>query len=267
MLDKIVNNYLKVLDFETINNLEDIGNLMKAHIGTFPFSSVPVLLKDGISLKLDAIYNKIVVQKRGAYCFEHNKLFFKVLKHLGFDVEFYLARVVNNSDVQAAQTHRFTVLTYENEKYLIDVGFGFSSASVPVKFSDTNSTSYFDIPYRIKKNDDNTFGFEFLKDGEFYTMYKFDLNKCYEIDFELGHFYSHKHPKAVFVNNLVCSRITKDILYSLRNNIYQKFYKDSKEDIAITSLGQFTYILEEELNCDYTHHEIAFIYENYVKKG
>ena len=38
-----------------VAGLNDIEKLMKAHIGTFPFSSMAVLLEDDISLKLDAI--------------------------------------------------------------------------------------------------------------------------------------------------------------------------------------------------------------------
>ncbi len=55
----------------------------------------------------------------------------------------------------------------------------------------------------------------------------------------MGHFYSHKHPKAVFVNNLVISVINENTILSLRNNNYLKSNEENKEEIIIKNLEQF----------------------------
>ena len=143
MNNEIVKKYLAKLHInKDIQTIEDISNLMCIHQKTFPFSSLKVLLKKEISLNLEDIYDSLIEKKQGAYCFEHNKLFYKVLKELGFDVDFYLARVVNNTDDEVPQTHRFTLLNFENEKYLIDVGIGFRSPCIPVKFTKEFSFSH-----------------------------------------------------------------------------------------------------------------------------
>jgi len=265
---EIVNQYLKQLGFENnIHTLSDITKLIQAHEQTLAFSSMKVLLKDEISLELKDIYKSLVVQKRGGYCFEHNKLFYEVLKELGFDVEFYLARVVNNTQNEVPQTHRFTLLHYQNERYVIDVGVGFRSPRVPVKFTKQNTKSHLDISYSIKEYEDKTFGLQLIQNNSGFRVTKFDLNPCYEADFEMGHFYSHKHPCASFVNYLVVSTITSDAIHSLRNSDYLIIRKDKQEEIKIENLEQFDSILKNDLNCTFEEDEIKFIYEHYIKEN
>ena len=163
---QIIKSYLDTLGINEVKTIDDIQKLIKAHVSTFAFSSLKVLLEDEISLDLENIYKSLVVEKRGGYCFEHNKLMYEVLKELGFDVEFYLARVVNNLDNEVPQTHRFTLLNYDGEKYLIDVGIGFRSPSVPIKFREETTISHLGIKYKIEKFDDNTFSMQLMEKNQ-----------------------------------------------------------------------------------------------------
>lgn len=264
--EEIINGYLKALDINNqIFNVEDITKLMKAHVKAFPFSSLKVLLKEDISLELEDIYADIVVKKRGAYCFEHNKLFYEVLKGLGFDVQYFLARVVNNTDNIVPQTHRFTLLNFDDEQYLLDVGIGFRTPAVAIKFGTKNSVNHLGTSFRVKEFEDNTYALQIIKNDEIFTVTKFDLNKCYEVDFEMGHFYSHKNPCAVFMNNLVLSLIKDDTVYSLVNDNYLKIYKSEERKIKINNLEQFQDILKNDFSVNFNLDEIKMFYRNFLK--
>lgn len=263
--NKIINKYLNTLNINhEIRTLEDITSLIKAHLKTFPFSSIKVLLKEDISLDLNNIYESIVVKKRGGYCFEHNKLMYETLKELGFDVTYYLARVINNTDNIPPQTHRFTLLNFEGEKYIIDVGIGFRSPSVPVKFGDDSTISHLGIRYKIVEFDDNTYSMQLIEKGKPFLATKFDLNRCYEADFEMGHFYSYKNPNAVFVNNFVISRIKKDTIYSIVNDKYFKIYQDKTDEIKIKNIDHLIEILKDDMNANFTYEEIEQLYNKYI---
>lgn len=265
---EIVHNYLKALNFkDDIKNLQHISKLIQAHEKTFAFSSMKVLLQEDISLELQDIYENIVVKKRGGYCFEHNKLFYEVLKELGFEVEYYLARVINNTDKEVPQTHRITLLHHKDEKYLIDVGIGFRSPCVPVKLSEEPTYSHLDISYNVKAFDDKTFGLQLFENNVPFRVTKFDLNPCFEADFEMGHFYSFKHPDAAFVNNLVISLIFNNEIRSLRNKNYLKIYEGHQKEVVIESLEQFQSILRDELNSSFTLSEIKSIYTKHIKES
>lgn len=263
----IINKYLKELgiDFE-IKTLEDITKLIQKHEEKLSFSSVKVLLKDEISLELKDIFESLVINKRGGYCFEHNKLMYEALKELGFDVQFFLARVVNNSNNEVPQTHRFTMLNFKGNKYLVDVGVGFRSPTVPVKFGNVTTNGNLGISYRIKEYKElRKYGLELIQDNKSFIVTEFNLNPCYEVDFELGHFYSHKHKDAVFLNNLVVSSILKDEIRSLRNSDYFKISKDKKEIIKVDNLGEFSRILKEDMNLILSKEEISYLFKSFIE--
>ena len=262
---QIIKNYLDTLNIVySIKTLEDITKLIKAHLRTYAFSSLKVLLKEDISLDLESIYENIVVKKRGGYCFEHNKLIYEVLKELGFDVTYYLARVVNNTDNIPPQTHRFTLLKLDNERYIIDVGIGFRTPSVPIKFGDESSISHLGVEYKIVEREDNIFSMQLTEKGKPFFATKFDLNRCYESDFEMGHFYSHKSPNAVFVNNFVISLIQDEVVYSIVNNKYLKTYKEKVEELEIKSTEQLAQIVKNDFNSNFTFEEIEFFYNKFI---
>lgn len=264
---EIVKEYLDALDINyEIKTLEDITKLIKAHLKSFPFSSLKVLLKEEISLDLDSIYEDIVIRKRGGYCFEHNKLMYEVLKELGFYATHYLARVINNTDNIPPQTHRFTLLDFEGEQYLIDVGIGFRTPSVPIKLGEDTTVSHLGIEYKIVDLEDGTYSMQLIEKGKPFNATKFDLNRCYETDFEMGHFYSYQNPNAVFVNNFVISLIKDNVIHTLVNNKYFKIYEDKTDEVKIKSTEQLTGILRDDFNSEFTYKECKFFYKNYIEE-
>lgn len=71
-------------------------------------------------------------------------------------------------------------------------------------------------------------------------------------DCELGHFYSHRHPKASFVNHLVVSRILDNEIRSLRDLEYRVVSGAETQIKQIGGPQQLTKILVEELGVQVT---------------
>jgi N-hydroxyarylamine O-acetyltransferase len=67
--------------------------LSAAHTRSIPFENLDVLLGRPIKLEIDAIFQKLVCDRRGGYCFEQNGLLLHVLDELGFQVAPLSARV------------------------------------------------------------------------------------------------------------------------------------------------------------------------------
>src|SRR3982750_4635329 len=70
-----------------------LSALTDAHTRSIPFENLDVLLGRPISLAREALFQKLVVDRRGGYCFEQNGLFLEVLRELGFQVTPISARV------------------------------------------------------------------------------------------------------------------------------------------------------------------------------
>ncbi|OQR81236.1 N-hydroxyarylamine O-acetyltransferase [Achlya hypogyna] len=104
-----------------------------------------------VSLDITKIFQKLVIDCRGGYCFEQNGLLSVVLRTLGFAVATHSARVViaNSDSAQAyydlsATSHAVLLVDavehYAMHKYLCDVGFGGrGQPPCPMRLSSTDA--------------------------------------------------------------------------------------------------------------------------------
>lgn len=214
----ITDEYIRVLGLQRSKpDLAFLTEVTRRHAAQFAFSSVGPMLGDDLPLDIESLYQRIVVKRRGGYCFEQNGFLYAMLEELGFDVSLYLARVIYNEDIHPGLTHRITLVTIGEKRYIADVGFGPLGPRSPVCMSGEESHENFRI-FRIREHHAGEFHMQTLKDGEFYSLYKFELALYGPADCEVGHFYSHKHPGATFVNHLVVSKLMDDEVRSLRDH-------------------------------------------------
>ncbi len=82
--------------------------LHEAHVRTFTFDNVDVLLDQHPGVGLEQVQGKFVGRGRGGYCFEHGTLFAAVLERLGYDVTRRLGRV--GPPEATARTHCVVVV-------------------------------------------------------------------------------------------------------------------------------------------------------------
>lgn len=262
-----IERYLKSIGVEKKpNSISDINNLIKKHLQSLYFCNIPILLGQEISLELKAIVRKMIKQKKGGYCFEHNKLLYEALKYFGFEVEAPFARVLNNQNIDVAKTHRFTILNFKGEIYIIDAGFSFMSPSSAIKFGDTPTKTIFGRDYIIKELDANNFELTMIRKDELYILYSFDLAKYNEDDFEMGHFYSSKHKDANFVNNLVLSKITDAKICSLKNNSYHEISKEIKKEVIIKTQKEFTSVLRDKFKYNISDKDVKYLFDRFINK-
>ena len=67
--------------------------LHEAHVRTFTFDNIDVLLDQHPGVGLEQVQAKFIGRGRGGYCFEHGTLFAAALERLGYDVTRRLGRV------------------------------------------------------------------------------------------------------------------------------------------------------------------------------
>src|SRR6188768_1544673 len=118
-------------------NFALLSALTAAHTQSIPFENLDVLLGLPIALEPDALFQKLVVDRRGGYCFEQNGLFLEVLRELGFQVTPISARVrlQRPRDFTPPRTHVFLRVELGGESWLTDVGVGGLPMSAPVRLS------------------------------------------------------------------------------------------------------------------------------------
>ena len=81
-----------------------LAGLLVRHTAAIPFENLDVLLGRPPSLALEALEDKLVVRRRGGYCYEHATLFAAVLRALGRRPQF-ACRDVHAAGGVAAHPH------------------------------------------------------------------------------------------------------------------------------------------------------------------
>ncbi len=255
-------SYFRLLDVQpTTPSLQLIDELQKKHLAHFSFNNIAVLLGRPVSLNIDDIVQKIVVENAGGYCFEHNRLMHDVLFSLGFDVRCLIARVINNQDIDSPRTHRITLLKWQGDDYLVDVGFGANCLTFPIKIGQGIEGDSIEQNFRIVLNKNQDYQLEVLTKAGYYSLYIFDLNRYTEADCVAGNFYSSRHPNAIFVNNLVVSLILPDKVLSLRNNVYHRIGLNGTEIINVHDYYQLRDILSGDFNLEIGRSECELIFQ------
>jgi len=254
----LLEHYLSTLNIQKQKlSLKFVQEIQKKHLENFSFNSIAVLLGEEISLEIEDIVEKIVTQKRGGYCFEHNALMHEVLRGLGFNVRLLVAKVLLNQDKDVPKTHRITLLYFKDEEYIVDVGFGANCPTFPIKI--TSLTEY--DTYKLIQNKENDYELELVTQNGHFTLYKFNLYNYTQADCIMGNFYSSNYKNAVFVNNLVVSLIFEKKILSLRNKTYHQTFKNRKEVIKITSFKQLYSILQSDFYIPINEDESKKLFE------
>ncbi len=117
-------------------NRGGLDTLIYRHQRSVPFETLsPHDLREAVLLDVDSLFDKIVLRRRGGYCFENNAAFLGLLRALGFDAFPCGCRVTRGLDYPRQIRHRGTLVRLEEELYFCDVGFGGAMCprAVPVR--------------------------------------------------------------------------------------------------------------------------------------
>lgn len=193
-----------------------LERVMSGHLAQLPFASVSVRLGEPMPLALPELLDRLVTRSRGGYCFEHNGLLQPMLEALGFETRLLLARVIYDQDVHPGLTHRLMLVTLEGRPYVVDAGFGPLGPRLPIPLEGAEVQDGW-RRFRVSERRPGEFHVQWLKRTAWFSLYRFEIASYGESDCELGHFYSHRHPAAAFVNHLVVARLLPERILSLRN--------------------------------------------------
>jgi N-hydroxyarylamine O-acetyltransferase len=167
--------------------------IIAAHATAIPFENLDVLLERRIDLEPAAIEQKLVVDRRGGYCFEQNTLLLHVLEQLGFAVRPYSARVRMGRprDYTPARTHLFCAVEIDGRRWLADVGVGALSPTCALSL---DSSELQDTPHEARLRD------------EWVDVCEFTREEMPPIDRIVANWYTSAHPESHFRSRLVVAR-------------------------------------------------------------
>ena len=224
MNDRERDKYLERIGYEdeVKPDRECLEKLMECQLCSIPFENLESFEEGKVpSLESSDIYEKIVVRKRGGYCFELNKLFYELLDKLGFRVMPVAVRILWKKEKLPPMLHRATTVTLDDGIYYCDVGYGGPGPKKPVKLEDGIHRER-DGEFRITMKPVNTNGevlVERKKDREFFPILRFSLIPALEADFETMNYYCAKAPNVLFTQKRVVSICEPDGSVALTGDV------------------------------------------------
>ena len=226
-------------DTEISYTYEFLKKLQLAHVLSVPYENLDIIDCKPISLELDKIYEKVVINHRGGYCFELNCLFEGLLKKFGFVTESYFARFWRGESGIPLRRHRVIAVFLGDEKYIMDVGIGAVAPRIPLILKEGVVQEYFGESYRFER--DGLFGWVLyeLYHGEWQKYFSFTEEKQLDNDFIATSFYCEKHPDSKFNKNVMVAIKTDKGRKSIDGNVYKEFIGSRLDYIEenITSEG------------------------------
>jgi len=198
--------------------LETLRAVHLRHALTIPFENLDPLLRRPVRLDLVSLQQKLVRDRRGGYCFEHNLLFKAVLDALGFQVTGLAARVLWNlpDGVTLPRTHMLMRVAIDGQDYIADVGFGGQTLTGPIRLVTDIEQATPHEPFRLLATDGG-FLMQVQLAGAWKSLHRFDLQPQLLPDYELANWYVSTHPQSRFVNNLTVAMPAAGRRYALFN--------------------------------------------------
>jgi N-hydroxyarylamine O-acetyltransferase len=213
--------------------LSVLQELHRLHPAAIPFENLDPFLNRPVDLDLGAIRRKLIEDGRGGYCFEHNLLFMEVLGTIGFEVSGLAARVLWNQpeDTITPRSHMLIRVELDGRTWLADVGFGGLTLTGPLVLEPGLEQQTPHERFRVVEAD-GYYRMQAHAGGAWRTLYRFDLQPQFPVDYAVSSYYLSTNPASHFRSNLICARALPGRRLALLNNRLTTHHGDGRTERA-----------------------------------
>jgi len=201
-------------------DVQTLQELHLAHMQNVAFENLDIRLGRPILLNEETLWNKLIVQKRGGFCYELNGLFAWLLRQIGFGVTYLNARVYNREGELGIDFDHLALLVSvpnQSARWLADVGFG-DSFNEPLSFEERSEQIQGLRAYRLEQTSEGYITWQKNYDGSWERQYFFDLQpRNFPSDYEAACLYHQTSPESSFTRGSIISKATSDGRVSLED--------------------------------------------------
>jgi N-hydroxyarylamine O-acetyltransferase len=176
----------------------------RAHVTSIPFENLDSHRGVPVSLELSDLERKLVHERRGGYCFEHNLLFAAAAEAIGLRAEPMLARVRlgRPPGTPRPRTHLVHRVHDGDRVWLADVGFGNGTMLEPIPFGPGDEHQQSGWRFRVVQ-DGAEHVLQTVEDSDWVDVYGFAPEPVPFVDIETSNWFTCTHPRSPFVAGLI----------------------------------------------------------------
>ena len=211
--------YLERIAYPNIIDITDdiLTSLHKKHIFQVPFENLDIYYKRVFDLEIKRIYEKIIIDRRGGFCYELNLLFNWLLREIGFSSRIIASRIFDEQGILGPKFDHMSIYVKTKKKFLVDVSYG-DLFIIPIEIKSGiqyDGRNYFQVDKMIE----NDYLLSMSSDGlDFQKKYIFNLDVVNAADFNTICFDKQTNPNSYFVKNIVCTKPTQTGRVTIFNN-------------------------------------------------
>ncbi len=183
-------------------DVDTLRRLQLAHLRAVPFENLSIHLGEEIRLTDEALFDKIVLRRRGGFCYELNGAFGALLSALGYRVTLLTARVARADGSFGPPFDHLALRVDLASPWLVDVGFGRFS-HLPLRLDVAEQADPGGVFAMARTGDGDI---EVSRDG--HPEYRLEPRSRTIGDFVPTCWYHRTSPDSHFTRSLVCSRLT-----------------------------------------------------------
>lgn len=243
-----VNQYLARLGYGGGRDasVDTLSALHLAHLYRVPFENLDIALGITISLSDQAIFHKVIEQRRGGFCYELNYAFYLLLTSLAFDVQLLSARVNEQQKLGPPFDHLLLLVTVNGQPYAVDVGFG-DSFTEPLLLAGGPVLQH-GSHYKIDKQGDGYGMFRKLPGQQWQCQYLFSTKSRTIGDFAPMCHYQQTSPESHFTQKSVCSLATGQGRKTIGNGRFIVTEQGQRTEVAIVNEKVYRQLLQQHFN-------------------
>ena len=230
-----------------------LRELQIAHMLNIPFENLDIGLKRSIQLSEEALWQKIIINHRGGFCYEINGLFAWLLKQTGFDVTYLNARVFNQAGEPGIEFDHLALLVKtpgESVRWLVDAGFG-DSFNEPLSIEERGEQIQGLRAYRLEQTSDGFITWQKNYDGSWERHYFFDLiPRDFPADYETACLYHQTSPRSSFTHSSIISRATPNGRVSLEDGRLILTKNGQRIARPVENKAEYEIVLKEHFNVE-----------------
>lgn len=228
-------------------SLDLLGRIQSACVISIAYENLSILDQEPLDLAPEALFDKIVLQCRGGYCFELNGLLAHMLREMGYSVSERFARYLRGEATIPMRRHRIVIVTLEDGDYLCDIGVGQIAPRLPLKIEAGLVQTQNDETYKFEQDPVHGWILYDLHDGAWREYICFTNDPAYDVDFIQPSFYCEAHIDSVFNKEPMIAIKTAAGRKTIDGDVYKVFVGEKLEYIEERiSDTRFKQLLREE---------------------
>jgi N-hydroxyarylamine O-acetyltransferase len=228
-------------------NVRTLAIIHRQHLISIPYENIDVQLGEPLDLDLERIFQKLVVNRRGGWCYEMNGLLEWALREIGFDVTRVNGGVMRAETGDDALGNHLVLLVNLEDTWVVDVGFGDGVIDpVPLRAGGITQRGF---NYCLEQLDEGTWRFHNQQHGAA-PSFDFCTSPADETLFHTKCEYLQTSPESQFVKNLVTFRFTQQGYEAQVGRLAKRITEQGVESWLVDSAEQLVERLETVFGLD-----------------